>query len=70
MWIKWVTIHESYGLPRVAQECRRYLEGKGIQVRLYSKQTKRAGHVYTLQVPADQQEEAKFWLREFKSTLQ
>ncbi|QRG69639.1 hypothetical protein [Brevibacillus choshinensis] len=70
MWIKWVTIHESYGLPRVAQECRLYLEGKGIRVRLFSKQTKRAGHLYMLQVPSDQEEEARNWLREFKSSFQ
>ncbi|MGG1660349.1 hypothetical protein [Brevibacillus sp. NRS-1366] len=69
MWIKWVTIHESYGLPRVAQECRRFLEIKGIQVRLLSKKTKRAGYLYTLQVPIEQQEQAKKWLSEFKSTL-
>lgn len=69
MWIKWVTIHESYGLPRVAHECRRFLEIKGIQVRLLSKKTKRAGHLYTLQVPNEQQELAKKWLSEFKSTL-
>ncbi|BAH43103.1 MULTISPECIES: hypothetical protein [Brevibacillus] len=69
MWIKWVTIHESYGLPRIAQECRRYLEMKGIRVRLLSKQTKKAGHVYTLQVPLAQQEQAKVLLRDFKNTL-
>lgn len=70
MWIKWVTIHESYGLPRVAQECRRYLERQGIRVRLLSRQTKRAGHLYMLQVPSIQEEQAREWLREFKSTLQ
>ena len=70
MWVKWVTIHESYGLPRVAQECRRYLEGQGIRVRLFSKQTKRAGHLYMLQVPADQEELARSCLLEFKSSFQ
>lgn len=69
MWIKWVTIHESYGLPRIAQECRRYLEGKGVRVRLLSKQTKKAGHLYTLQVPINQQDQAKAWLLDFKNTL-
>lgn len=69
MWIKWVTIHESYGLPRLAQECRQYLESKGIQVRLTSKQTKRAGYVYALQVPYGQQESARRMLRDFKDTL-
>ncbi|ELK43347.1 hypothetical protein D478_03994 [Brevibacillus agri BAB-2500] len=69
MWTKWVTIHESYGLPRVASECRRYLEIKGIRVRLLSRETKKGGYVYTLQVPSSQAAEARQWLREFKSTL-
>ncbi|GED66347.1 hypothetical protein BRE01_00490 [Brevibacillus reuszeri] len=69
MWIKWVTIHESYGLPRVAQECRRFLETKGISVRLTSQKTKRAGYLYMLQVPSKQEEQAKKWLADFKSSL-
>lgn len=69
MWIKWVTIHESYGLPRVAQECRQYLESRGIQVRLTSKKTKRAGYIYALQVPLSQQELAQELLNAFKETL-
>ncbi|MED4908553.1 hypothetical protein [Brevibacillus centrosporus] len=68
-WIKWVTIHESYGLPRVAQECRRYLESQGIRVRINFKQTKRAGHVYMLQVPADQEELARICLQAFKDAI-
>ncbi|MDA5108529.1 MULTISPECIES: hypothetical protein [Brevibacillus] len=70
MWIKWRTIHESYGLPRMAQECRRYLETRGVRVRLLAQRTKRAGHVYVLQVPAEEREEAEQWLRRFKQTLQ
>jgi len=69
MWIKWTTIHESYGLPRMAQECRRYLETKGISVRIMSKKTKRAGYHYMLQVPLEQEEQARKWLSEFKSSL-
>ncbi|GEB31402.1 MULTISPECIES: hypothetical protein [Brevibacillus] len=69
MWTKWVTIHESYGLPRVASECRIYLEMKGIRVRLLSRETKKGGHVYTLQVPISQAAEARERLREFKSGL-
>ncbi|CAM3636973.1 MULTISPECIES: hypothetical protein [Brevibacillus] len=69
MWIKWVTIHESYGLPRVAQECRQYLELQGIQVRLVGMRTRRKGHVYKLQVPVEQEEQARERLHTFKSML-
>lgn len=69
MWIKWVTIHESYGLPRVAQECRQYLELQGIQARLIGKRTRRKGHVYKLQVPVEQEEQARERLHMFKSML-
>ncbi|MED1783368.1 hypothetical protein P4V43_16245 [Brevibacillus fortis] len=69
MWIKWVTVHESYGLPRIVQEYRSYLEMKGISVRLLFRQTKKAGHVYTLQVPLAHEEQAKALLRDFQNTL-
>ncbi|MFY0543523.1 hypothetical protein [Brevibacillus sp. H7] len=69
MWTKWVTIHESYGLPRAAQECRRFLENKGIRVRLLSRKTKRAGHLYALQVPVDQQQVAEELLHAYKKSL-
>lgn len=70
MWVKWVTIHESYGLPRIAQELRQFLERKGITVRLVSHRTRRAGHLYTLQVPKSQLEQAEHHLNAFKNTLQ
>ncbi len=69
MWTKWVTIHESYGLPRAADECRRYLENRGIRVKLMSRKTKRLGHLYALQVPVEQQRIAEELLRTFKKTL-
>ncbi|EMT53894.1 MULTISPECIES: hypothetical protein [Brevibacillus] len=69
MWIKWVTIHESYGLPRMANECRHYLEMKGIRVRLLSRKTQRTGHVYVLQVPEKQRDQALEWLHQFKNRL-
>ena len=69
MWVKWVTLHESYGLPRIAQELRRYLELKGIRVRLVSKRTRRAGYQYLLQVPKSQQQQAEQFLRSFKDSL-
>lgn len=69
MWTRWVTIHQSYGLPRVAQDCRQFLELKGIQVKVVAKRTKRNGHVYSLRVPSSQQEQAKKWLHLFKQTM-
>ncbi|QQE73018.1 hypothetical protein KDJ56_13815 [Brevibacillus composti] len=69
MWIKWVTIHESYGLPRVAQEYRHYLERRGIHVRLLFRKTRKMSHVYILQVPAEEREQALEWLRMFKARL-
>jgi hypothetical protein len=69
MWIKWVTIHESYGLPRVAQECRQFLELQGIQVRLITKKNKRTGLVYQLQVPSTVQERARERLLAFKRSM-
>lgn len=70
MWTKWVTIHESYGLPRAAQECRRYLENRGVRVKLYSKKTRRSGHLYGMQVPAEQKQLAESLLLDFKKSLQ
>jgi hypothetical protein len=69
MWTKWVTIHESYGLPRVADDCRRYLESRGVRVRLVSRQTKRSGHLYTLKVPLEQKGIAMELLRTYKNKL-
>jgi predicted secreted acid phosphatase len=69
MWTKWVTIHQSYGVPRVAQEFIRYLEIKGVRVRLTSRQTRRSGHVYALQVPDDQRQAAEELLRQFKKSF-
>jgi hypothetical protein len=69
MWTKWVTIHQSYGVPRVAQECRRYLETRGVRVNLTSRKTKRSGFLYTLQVPAEQQQTAEELLRQFKRSF-
>jgi len=69
MWTKWVTIHESYGLPRAADECRRYLENRGIAVRLFSRQTKRSSHLYWLKVPEQQQRMAEELLRTYKKSL-
>lgn len=39
-------------------------------VRLISRETKRAGYIYTLQVPAHQEELARQALRAFKSSFQ
>jgi hypothetical protein len=69
MWTKWVTIHQSYGVPRAAQECRRYLETNGVRVRLTSRKTKRLGHLYVLQVPVDQRRAAEELLRQFKKSF-
>jgi len=69
MWVKWVTIHESFGLPRAAQELRCFLELEGIRVRLVSRRTKRAGHVYALQVPRAQRKKAEQILYDFRKRL-
>ena len=65
MLTKWVTIHQSYGLPRAAQECRRYLEHYGIRVQLFGE---RRGNVYlyVIQVPKGQKEKAMEVLAKYK----
>lgn len=70
MWIKWITIHKSYGVPRVAQEFRTYLEHKGVRVRLQIRKTKRMAPIYYLQVPQDQKIRAETFLAEFKKSMQ
>ncbi|NGQ97100.1 hypothetical protein G3578_18330 [Brevibacillus sp. SYP-B805] len=68
MWTKWVTIHESYGLPRAAHECRKYLEHQGIRVKL-SGRARRSVFLYTLQVPQEQKERAISLLSRCKKQL-
>jgi hypothetical protein len=68
-WTKWVTIHESYGLPRAAQECRTYLENRGIRVKLRIGKSKRDAPIYVLQVPEEEKKEAEALLSRFKKTL-
>lgn len=65
MLTKWVTIHQSYGLPRVAQECRRFLENHGIRVQLFGESR---GHLYLyfLQVPHEQKHHAMEILAKFR----
>ena len=70
MWVKWVTIHESYGFPQIAQELRGYLELRGITVRLVSKRGKGTGNLYQLQVPKTQLKQAEQYRDAFKSTWQ
>ncbi len=67
MWKKWVVIHKSYGLPRAAQECRRYLENKGIRAKI-STEEKRSVFVYRLLVPGEQQEQAEMLLKRFRQS--
>ncbi|MBO8163266.1 MAG: hypothetical protein H0Z34_06000 [Brevibacillus sp.] len=68
MWTRWVTIHQSYGLPRAAQECRDYLANRGIRVRLYGSK-KGALHTYHLQVPSSQKERALALLKAYKKGI-
>lgn len=70
MWTKWVTIHQSYGLPRVAQEFRTYLENRGVRVRLQTGKTKRSAPIYYILVPIDQKKRAETYLADFKKSMQ
>ncbi len=69
MFTKWVTIHESYGLPRAAQECRGFLEHHGVKVRLFG-ETKGALYYYSIQVPHKQRKKAVEMLEKYKQRLQ
>lgn len=68
MFTRWVTIHESYGLPRAAQEYRQYLETRGISVRL---QGERRGslYYYWIQVPRPLQKRAVELMVQYKQGL-
>ncbi|MGD8191752.1 hypothetical protein ACQCN2_17360 [Brevibacillus ginsengisoli] len=68
MLTKWVTIHQSYGLPRAAQEFRRYLEHHGIQTQLLVK-SKGNVSLYVIQVPQSQKEKALKVLEKYKQGL-
>lgn len=68
MWTNWVTIHESFGLPRVAQDCRTFLEHNGIRVR-FQLNRKQAMIYYTLQVPQPQEHAARELLTRFRKNL-
>lgn len=65
MWVKWIAIHESYGLPRAAQECRQYLENQGIRVKISTRE-RRSVFVYRLLVPSEQKEQAEMLLKRFR----
>ncbi|WP_255298379.1 hypothetical protein [Brevibacillus dissolubilis] len=60
-----MSVHKSYGLPRVAHEYRRLLEHKGIRVRLKVKK-KGMIHSYEVQVPSYKRDDAARLLEEFK----
>lgn len=66
MLTRWVVIHESYGLPRAAQELRRYLESQGIRVKITTNKRK-SGFVYRLLVAAKQKEQAVRYLQHFRN---
>ncbi|MFM1651395.1 hypothetical protein ACI7RC_04730 [Brevibacillus sp. B_LB10_24] len=68
MWTTWTTIHESYGLPRAANDLRQYLELNGIRVRL-SNQKQGTLRSYSLQVPIHQKENALLLLGQYKRTI-
>ncbi|WP_421616767.1 hypothetical protein ACAF76_013395 [Brevibacillus sp. TJ4] len=68
MWVKWVTIHESYGFSQFSQELRRFLETNGIRVRIVM--ARRAGNLYELQVPKSQQTKAEQYRDTFKEAWQ
>jgi|GEM_PF-745610 len=68
MWTTWVTIHESYGLPRAAYEFRRHLENAGIRVRV-SGRSRRSVYVYRLQVPRHELDRATLLLDGYKQKL-
>ncbi|MET3290035.1 hypothetical protein EDM56_19160 [Brevibacillus fluminis] len=68
MWTNWVTIHESFGLPRVAQDCRTFLENNGIRVRLQLSR-KQTSVYYLLQVPKAQEGAARELLTRFRKNL-
>lgn len=68
MFTKWVTIHQSYGLPRAAQEYRRYLENNGIQVQLYG-ENRGSVYFYYIQVPEKQKTKALEILNKYKQGL-
>lgn len=65
MFTRWVTIHESYGLPRAAQECRHYLEIRGISVRLRG-ESRGSLYYYWIQVPQHQQKLAVELMAQYK----
>lgn len=69
MWTKWVILHHSYGLPRVAMECRTYLENRGIRVKLRMGRSKRATSKYYLLVPKGQKAQAEAHLADFRKGL-
>lgn len=68
MLIKWVTIHQSYGLPRAAYECRKHLENHGVRVQL-SVVSRGSVYVYMIRVPQAQKEKAIEILEKFKQGL-
>ncbi|MGE5703976.1 MAG: hypothetical protein ACM32O_15745 [Clostridia bacterium] len=69
MWTKWVTIHQSFGVPRAAQDCRTYLEQHGIYARIQMNRRKQMISTYWIQVPRDQEKQARELLTHFRKNL-
>jgi hypothetical protein len=68
LWTNWVSIHQSFGLPRVAQDCRAYLEHNGIRVR-FQMNRKQTITSYYLLVPKAQEQDARELLTHFRRNL-
>ncbi|WP_232699258.1 SPOR domain-containing protein [Brevibacillus daliensis] len=70
MWTKWVIVHQSYGLPRAADEYRRRLKLAGITCKVTGKKRGGALYLYQVQVPIEEKERALSLLAEIKRELQ
>ncbi|QDX93334.1 hypothetical protein EEL32_09380 [Brevibacillus laterosporus] len=69
MWVKWVSIHQSYGLPRAAEDYRQRLRLAHIRSRITSKKSG-ATYVYNLQVPIAEKDRALQVLHTMKKEMQ